>query len=258
MRKLLALTTLAVAATVSNTANASDMTDLQATLHRLYPKTNFGEITASPVKGPIYEVVFGKNVAYVDSTGRYFFFGGLFDMQTSRDLAAERRSQLDKVDIASLPLKDSFTVTRGTGKRQLYVLSDPDCPYCRELEGEIAELKDVSIHYFLYPIVQLHPNARDISNGIWCSKDRAQAWLSYMNTRTKPSKDTLAGCDTGAIDRNLSLGQQLGVKGTPTLISADGRMAAGLKKAADLNDWLDNKQPTKVSENASAAAIKGQ
>lgn len=253
MRKILTIAALSLAASM---AHASDTSDIEAKLHRLYPKTNFGEITPSPVKG-VYEVVFGKNIAYVDDTGRYFFFGGLFDMQTSRDLAAERRSQLDRVDIASLPLKDSFTVTRGNGKRQLYVLSDPDCPYCRELEGEIAELKDVSIHYFLYPIVQLHPNAREISNGIWCSKDRGQAWMSYMNTRTKPSKDVLAGCDTGAIDRNLSLGTQLGVKGTPTMIAADGRMAAGLKKAAELNDWLDNKTADKVA-NSAAAAVKGQ
>jgi len=41
------------------------------------------------------------------------------------------------------------------------------------------------------------------------------------------------------IERNQALAAKLEVRGTPTLIAADGRMAAGVMPAAELSAWLD-------------------
>jgi thiol:disulfide interchange protein DsbC len=41
-------------------------------------------------------------------------------------------------------------------------------------------------------------------------------------------------CDTTAIDKNLALGQKLGVSGTPTIILADGRRLPGAVPTEEL------------------------
>lgn len=56
-------------------------TAVLATLKQKYPSTVIKSVSATSLPG-IYEVVMGKNVAYVEESGRYFIFGHLFDMQT--------------------------------------------------------------------------------------------------------------------------------------------------------------------------------
>jgi thiol:disulfide interchange protein DsbC len=94
----------------------------------------------------------GRNLAYVGSDARYFLFGHLYDMREQRDLTADRLEAARRIDFASLPLADAITTVRGDGSRVLAVFSDPDCPYCRKLEQELAKLDNVTVHTFLYPL----------------------------------------------------------------------------------------------------------
>jgi thiol:disulfide interchange protein DsbC len=71
-----------------------------------------------------------------------------------------------KIDVNQLDVKDAIKF--GSGSRKLYVLSDPDCPYCRRLDEELEKLKDVTIYLFPAPLEQLHPNARRVVEEVWC------------------------------------------------------------------------------------------
>src|SRR5262245_56967662 len=87
-----------------------------ARLHSLYPATRFGSVTSTPWTG-VYEVSMGANLAYVDESGRFFLFGHLFDMSNQRDLTAERKDTLARIDFGALPLADALKEVRGTGSR---------------------------------------------------------------------------------------------------------------------------------------------
>jgi thiol:disulfide interchange protein DsbC len=41
------------------------------------------------------------------------------------------------------------------------------------------------------------------------------------------------------VDRNIALGERLGVTGTPTLMSADGRKLPGAAPAERIAQWID-------------------
>ena len=166
-------------AAVAAPALAQPASELPATLKRLYPGTAFDAVASSPMPG-LSEVVMGTNVAYVDGSGRYFLFGRLFDMQTQRDLTAERIEQLSAIDFGVLPLEAAIKSVRGTGSRILAVFSDPDCPHCRTLEHALATLDDVTVYTFLYPVEALHPGARDKAIAVWCAPDRPKAWSDLM------------------------------------------------------------------------------
>jgi thiol:disulfide interchange protein DsbC len=247
----LGIIALAAAALLSSArmvcAQAPDPTpeqQLLTTLRRLYPATAFTRVRSTPVRG-LYEVVLGNSVAYAAEDGRYFVFGHLFDLAAQRDLTAANAPSPAPVDFASLPLADAIKTVHGGGRRALAVFSDPDCPYCRELEAQLAALDDATVYTFLLPLASLHPQATEKAVTVWCASDRARAWRAVvLERKTLPFKTC-----PHPIDRNLALAEKLQVRGTPTLIAADGRMAAGVMSAAELTAWLDASTAT----NGSAA-----
>jgi len=107
-------------------------------LQALYPSTHFGAVNPTPWPG-VFEVVMGANIAYVDASGQYFLFGHLYDMKAQRDLTAEHKDTLARIDFNALPLSDAMKEVRGNGSRVLAIFSDPDCPAQRRLTLQSAE-----------------------------------------------------------------------------------------------------------------------
>jgi thiol:disulfide interchange protein DsbC len=202
-------------------------------LKTLYPATRFAEVAETPWPG-VFEVAMGNNLAYVDESGRFFLFGHLYDMKAQRDLTAERKDTFIRLDFAGLPLDDAIREVRGTGARTLAIFSDPDCPYCQRLEMEIKDLSDVTIYTFLMPIDSLHPQARGKAIAVWCSDDRVSAWHALMRRGEPVSARECAH----PVDRNIQLGERLGITGTPTLVAADGRVLPGAASAGQIDAWL--------------------
>lgn len=220
---------------------------LRQALMERYPNTKFGEVTRTPMSG-VWEVWMGSNVAYVTDDARYFLFGHLFDMQTQTDLTAPKKGreaardpsrqsaeQQTKLTFADLPLDMAIKVVRGNGSRKIAVFSDPDCPYCQRLESNLAKLKDVTIYTFLYPIESLHPEAASKAERIWCAKDRAAAWITFMTSGKLPAK--VARCNT-PLEAIAEIAQRGAINGTPYIFFEDGSRAAGALDAASLERRL--------------------
>jgi thiol:disulfide interchange protein DsbC len=235
LRSALSLCILGAAISLPSAAQtvAPTTTSMAERLQSLYPATRFGAVNTTPWPG-VFEVVMGANLAYVDETGQYFLFGHLYDMKTQRDLTAERKDTLARVEFTSLPLVDAVKEVRGNGARTLAIFSDPDCPYCRRLEAEMKSLTDLTIYTFLMPIASLHPDARSKAIAVWCSKDRVAAWHALM---WRDEKISAKECPH-PVDRNVALGERLGISGTPTLVAADGRILPGAASNAQIEAWL--------------------
>src|SRR5690606_13205020 len=107
--------------------------------------------------------------------------------------------------------------------RQLAVFSDPDCPYCKALEKELASVTDVTIYTFLFPL-PIHPDAEAKSRKIWCAPDRAQAWLQWMLEEKTPKGPDCGDSPTGEL---IELGKKLHITGTPTLYLSTGERVTG-------------------------------
>ncbi|MBE0612135.1 MAG: DsbC family protein [Burkholderiales bacterium] len=224
---------LALSATCFAQTSPPPSVSLLDRLKTLYPATHFGTVTATPWPG-VFEVAMGSNLAYVDETGQFFLFGHLFDMKAQRDLTAARADSLTRIDFAALPLADAIREVRGTGARTLAIFSDPDCPYCRRLEAKMKNLSDVTIYTFLMPIESLHPEARAKAIAVWCAQNRVSAWHALMwRDEAASSRECIH-----PIDRNVKLGERLGITGTPTLIAADGRVLPGAASGAQIDAWL--------------------
>jgi thiol:disulfide interchange protein DsbC len=240
MQKRIRIATLVLAALASVLgcqAQADQTTDkLKATLQaRLGMDANIKGITKSPVAG-LYEVNLGTQILYSDANGDYVLLGDLVDTKTRRNLTEARLSDLNRIDFANLPFANAVKVVKGNGSRKIAVFSDPNCPYCHQLESTLKSIDNVTVYTFLYPV--LSPDSTAKAKQIWCSADRAKAWQSWMLDRQAPSAS--GNCNTAALDSNLALGAKMNVTGTPTVILADGRRLPGAIDASRLEHELND------------------
>ena len=196
-------------------------------------------VQPAPVPG-LFEVRFrtpeGVQVVYVDATGNYVIQGKIFDLRAERDLTEERLRKLNAIKFESLPLDLAVKVQRGNGKRVVAMFSDPYCPACRQFERSLAQIDNMTVYVFMYPVIR--PENADHSRMVWCAPDRAKAWLDLAAAPKPKLPDARASCGD-PVDKVLKLGRSLGVNSTPTLILANGERVAGGLSASDLQNLLD-------------------
>ncbi|HEY8084855.1 MAG TPA: DsbC family protein [Methylophilaceae bacterium] len=223
----------------------ADEASVRKAFQQAYPKVKIESVTKTQYGG-LYEVYAGGQLVYTDENFNFFIVDGrLIDVKNRRDITTERTEELSRIDFSALPLEQAIKVVKGNGSRKMAVFSDPDCPYCKQLEQEgLAPITDVTIYTFLFPIERLHPNAPDKAKAIWCAPDRGRAWTSWMLKSYLPQGNT--SCST-PLDSVSALAQKLGVNSTPTLFFADGTRLRGAYPTEDIEKALNlaSKKPQK-------------
>jgi len=223
----------AVGCTTAAERGASAAESVRATFTTVMPKTNVTAIRPTPISG-LYEITAGRNVFYVDAEVKHIVVGSIYDIRAQRDLTATRINEVSKINFKAMPEQDAIVIKQGTGKHEIAVFSDPDCPFCKKIEPELAKLKDTTIYVYLMPL-PMHTEAANRSARVWCEKDRAKAWRDLMLSGRQPAAD--ASCDQ-PVARTAALAKNLGIKATPTLVSPDGRVQPGFMKAEEIEHWM--------------------
>lgn len=237
LKKIVGLTLLSALTTIAMADEAS----VKRAMEVAYPKFKVESVTKTGYVG-LYEVFMGGQIIYTDEKASFLIAEGrLVDMKTKKDITGERLEELTKVDFSSLPLEQAIKVVKGNGSRKLVVFSDVDCPFCKRLEqNELANITDVTVYTFLYPIAQLHPDSANKSKSIWCAGNRVKAWEDWILNNQLPK--TTGNCEV-PLEKIGELARKLGVTSTPTLFFADGKRMLGA-------------QPYKEIEKAMIAAKK--
>lgn len=220
--------------TASLPALANEAVIRKAIAERMPNAPKIDEVRPAPMPG-LWEIRIGNEVRYTDPTGTYLIEGELIDLKAKKNLTEDRVAQLNRVDFANLPFKDAVTWKNGSGKRRIAVFADPNCGYCKRFEKGLQELKDVTVYTFLIPI--LGGDSPEKTRAIWCSKDSANAWLSWMLKGEQPAKPA-ASCDDAAIERNLALSRKIHVNGTPAIVLEDGNRIPGAVGPVELEKRL--------------------
>jgi len=196
-------------------------------------------IQPAPVPG-LWEVRYrgadGVQLLYSDATGTHIIQGRIFELRSDRDLTEERMRKLNAVRFDSLPLDLTVKVQRGSGRRVMAMFSDPYCPACRSLERTLAQIDDITIYIFMYPVIR--PENANHSRAVWCSPDRAKAWLE-LAAAAQPKVPAAGASCANPVDQVLAVGRKLRVNATPTLFLANGERISGGLALSDLRKILD-------------------
>jgi thiol:disulfide interchange protein DsbC len=223
---------------MTGTAWASDSVNVAPAIAKQIreniPSLPIDAIRPSVING-LYELQVGGQIFYSDRTGKYLIASGhIFDVTSHTDLTAKRLEEINKIDWSSLPLNQAI-VSGDPDGLPVAIFTDPECPYCKKLEISLKGSTGIKFYTFLFPLESIHPQARAKSESIWCSKNQHETMLQVMlENKTLPK----AICST-PIAKNIALARKLGINGTPTIISGDGRKFSGNPK--QLKAWLESK-----------------
>ena len=223
MLKRIALFSLLSCASAMIFANVET---LKNNLNQQYPNIHVSNIQATEMTG-LYSANLDNQIIYLDENAQHMFIGSMVRLKDQKNLTKDLVLQQNSVEWKQLPLKDAIKTVKGTGKRQLVVFSDPNCPYCKRLEVELDKLNDVTIYTLIYP---LKSQSIAVSKQVWCDPNQAYAWKNLLQKNVQPKEKTCAN----PIERNLALGRKLGVEGTPTLIFETGFKMTGVRSAEEI------------------------
>lgn len=227
---------LALATALFAGSAAADEAQIRKTIEQKLGGAKVEGVQPAPLG--LYEVRFrsadGMSIVYTDANATHIFLGKIYETQSGRGVTEERLRKLNAVKFDSLPLEQAVKIQRGNGQRVLAMFSDPYCPACRQFEQTLQKLDDITIYVFMFPVIR--PELAEQSKAVWCSPDRAKAWIDVA-LRGKPPT-AKPDCEN-PVAQNLEYGRRLGVNSTPTLIFADGERVTGGLRVADLNEFLD-------------------
>ena len=213
---------LACTLTLPLLAGAQEATIRKNLAERIPALSKIDEVSKTPMNG-LFEVRIGTDLLYTDAEGNFLIQGSLLDTKARKNLTEERIDKLTAIDFKDLELKHAFTQVFGDGKRKLAVFEDPNCGYCKRFEKDLQKVDNVTVHFFLIPI--LGADSVEKSRQIWCSADKLKAWNDWMLRDIAPKG---AGtCNTDALTANLEFAKKYRITGTPTLIFADGKRVPG-------------------------------
>ena len=206
---------------------------VKTNLGKQHPKLKIENIQTTEMKG-IYSGSMDGQVVYLGEDAQHILVGSMYRLSDQKNLTKDLVLEQNSIDWKKLPLQDAVKSVRGNGKRQIAIFSDPNCPYCKQLEAEINKLNDVTIYTFIYPI---KTQSIAVSKQVFCEKDPALAWSNLISKGIQPSPNK--SC-TNPIERNLSLGKSLGLNGTPAIVFSNGFKVMGVRSAPEIQQiWKE-------------------
>jgi len=148
----------------------------------------------------------------------------------------DRLKRAESFRFANLPFGDAIKIVKGNGMRTMATFEDPNCGYCKRLAKELDKLNDVTIYVFIYTI--LSEDSVKKARSIWCSEDKARAWIEWMRDGKMPQSN--GSCDTSALTRNQEYGRKYDIRGTPTLFYKPNRRVPGTQSLQEIESLIGN------------------
>jgi len=166
----------------------------------------------------------GAGNIYVTKDKKYTVLGRVINNETRSVLTAN----FPKVhfSVNSEIVKKGIAFSFGKkGNKDLYVVTDPQCPYCKRFEEmSKGKLKDYRVHIIIMPL-SFHKHAKPMTYYILAGKDDAEKLKRFKETVTRkntnyknftPTKEQLAKDSKYLLDSKKAA-IELGAKGTPSV-----------------------------------------
>ena len=167
---------------------------------------------------------------YLDYSMKHLFNGQIIRLADMENLTGRRATDLNRVDVASIPVKDAIRIGSPAAKKTVIVLSDPTCPYCVKLHGELgkAAAKDADVAFLVMPYPR---NANDKAAYRKCQTVVCAKSEKVLDDAFNGKEVPAPSCETKAVDETIRLAGRLQVQGTPSMILPDGRLISGYMQA---------------------------
>jgi thiol:disulfide interchange protein DsbC len=225
-------------------APAAAAADPRVALLKLLPAgSKLEDLRPSPIAG-IYEFTQGAEISYLTADGKYFIDGNLYDMKSRDNLTETLRTHARVALINSVPETEMLIFSPPNPKYTITVFTDVDCAYCRKLHSEMAELNrmGIRVRYMFFPRTGPGTESWKKAEVVWCSPNRNEA---LTRAKAGATLDMNKICAPTPVKREYELGENIGVRGTPAIITESGDYISGYMDPRELLDQLKEFQVAK-------------
>ncbi|MGB9712498.1 MAG: DsbC family protein [Dissulfurimicrobium sp.] len=212
---------------------------VQKAVSEIFKKTNIKVVKISPSQVPgLCEVQLKlneqKGIIYTDSKGEFLVAGQLYRTSDGTNITQQAAMELNRFSAAEMERLSSLTAFKiGKGK-VVYLVTDPQCPYCKKAEETIvpmAQAGQLELRVLLFPL-PFHQGAKEESISIICDNKGIEGLKSRYRSENQ--------CEAGKkkVEDTIAFLSKKGITGTPTYIFQDGLFHSGVLSADELKKHL--------------------
>jgi thiol:disulfide interchange protein DsbC len=232
---LVAFSTFALVARAAEPVPANVEEALRNMLESPANGLKVASIEASEIAG-MFAVQFEEGpLVYANASGQFFIVGDLFTVGPAGyvNLAEKRRDGMRAEEMAAVNSADMIIFpAEGETRSHISIFTDITCFYCQKLHREVPELnkRGVEVRYLAYPRAGMDSEGFRKLATAWCADNPPLILTRLKNGESVPDNV----CKDTPIADQYQLGQSLGVRGTPAIVTADGQMIPGYQSADEL------------------------
>ena len=163
-------------------ADDSGFNQVRQTLKTLLPADQSPELRDSAVAG-IVEARVGSQVIYITRDGQHILNGPLIDTHNQQNLSEVRleehraslSEQINQLNPVQYPSSD--------GRHTITVITDVDCPYCRQLHQDMNSYHaaGINVQYLMLPRLGKESESYRKTRHALCAEQPADAITLVMN-----------------------------------------------------------------------------
>ena len=181
----------------------------------------------TPMANAVEVILSSGEILFSDKSGRFMIAGEMYMTRPDGlvNLTAETRKDQVRELLAGVPEEQMVIFEpEGDVKATISVFTDVDCTYCRRLHHDVEAINasGIRVRYLAYPRGGLESTAYPKMISVWCSDDRQRAITQAKNGQNLPARD----CQNPVLNHH-SLGNRIGITGTPAIVLPDGTLIPG-------------------------------
>jgi thiol:disulfide interchange protein DsbC len=232
---LLAAVLLSVAVPASAEEVSAELQKVRDAVTERFHEISPEEIFESPLPG-WYTIRKGAIVAYISADGRYLLQGDVIDLQNSSNLSEQSRNDARVQMMAAVPNEQLIVFSPDEVEHTVSVFTDIDCTFCRRLHAQIDQYmaQGIEVRYFLYPRNGPKSPSWAKAENVWCANDRNEALTLAKLDKEYPTRT----CDASIVSTHYSIGQDVGLTGTPAIVLSNGTLFSGYMPAPQLKQAI--------------------
>ncbi len=235
LERLAVAAAVLLAATGALAGDQADYDAAEAKLRTIVPTGATIALSDSPIEG-LLQAQINNDIVYVSNDGSYLVQGTLYDIENRINLTDQAKSVMRKEALAGLNMSEQIVFSPENPEYELMVFTDIDCGYCRKLHEQIEEYmaNGIAIRYLAFPRAGVGSHSFDKYVSVWCAENQQQA-LTLAKSGSEPEP---LQCDN-PVTSQYELGREVGVTGTPALLTRDGTLIPGYMPPEQLKQRLE-------------------
>ncbi len=212
-----------------------DKADAQSIINKVIPNGTVVDVREAPIKG-LWEIEVqkdGQHGAVLLDCSRKYLIGQVVSLES---IGKPR-----KVDVSKIPLDSAIVLGSREAAKKVIVITDPDCPFCRQLHPimkQIIEKHGDIAFYLIFNPLPMHKDSPKKVQAILCSKSLAMLDDAFAG---KAVPEPPASCPADVVEKGKEIARSMEFNSTPTLVRDDGTVLAGYLPEEKLLEWIDKK-----------------